>query len=703
MIRTGLSFCVLLVMGASLAAGPPEKDYIPPIFGLGLVDGNCYLTSVKLQQGGTCWTHGTMASIESALLMNGNWAAAGDTGEPNLAEYHLDWWNGFNDFNNDDVDPPVGANGLEIHMGGDYLVASAYITRGEGAVRDIDGQNFDYAPERFDSSFHRYYVRDNYQPDSTGDLPTHAVTIVGWCDWVETGAPGPGAWRVKNSWGTFWGQNGYFWISYYDKHCGKQDDMGAVSFRNPELMSYDHVYFHDYHGWRDERSTATEAFNVFNAVGGDALSAVSFYTAADSTEYTIKIYDAFAGGQLSGEYRSQSGMIPYTGFHTIDLESPLALNTVDDEFYVYLYLSHGGQPFDRTSEVPLLLGARGKPSVVSHADPGQSYYFSDGEWRDLTLDNESANFCIKALSRGSLSFDADVTIGTLPLTASFEGQSGYNVEDWNWQFSDGGAAQGKTVAHTFTSRGYFDVDLTADIGGDSRSVCRKNYIVAVCDTIFGGTGTGHPGGTAVVTVSGGNCIPIRVLTIPVEYAGEVGLTLDSFSTAGCRTEMFEHMTVVHSDLTNKLKTIMLLRSLTDTLECLDAGCGPLLNLYFTIEPGADPGQFVSIGFDGYGSHMPELISPRISYETGGVAGRVDVVSCCIDRGNIDGRIGGGGGAVDIADVTYLVTYLYAGGTAPPCAAEADVNGSPDGNINISDLTYLVAYLFQGGPDPVPCP
>ena len=57
--------------------------------------------------------------------------------------------------------------------------------------------------------------------------------------------------------------------------------------------------------------------------------------------------------------------------------------------------------------------------------------------------------------------------------------------------------------------------------------------------------------------------------------------------------------------------------------------------------------------------------------------------------------------LNVSDLTYLVSYLFRGGPAPPCFEEGDVNG--EGKINVSDLTYLVTFLFNGGPPPVACP
>ena len=140
-----------------------------------------------------------------------------------------------------------------------------------------------------------------------------------------------------------------------------------------------------------------EAFNAFAASSDFLLQSVSFYTAADSVEYIVRIYDRFENGKLQDLLVEQSGIINYTGYHTIDLEKPVAFPEGDD-FYIYLSLSHGGHPIDCTSEVPVLLGSLLRGTVVkSTAHFGESYMKFGNRWVDLHFINPSANFCIKGL------------------------------------------------------------------------------------------------------------------------------------------------------------------------------------------------------------------------------------------------------------------------------------------------------------------
>jgi hypothetical protein len=59
-----------------------------------------------------------------------------------------------------------------------------------------------------------------------------------------------------------------------------------------------------------------------------------------------------------------------------------------------------------------------------------------------------------------------------------------------------------------------------------------------------------------------------------------------------------------------------------------------------------------------------------------------------------------GELVDVADIVFLLNFIYKNGPYPPHPVSADVNG-PDGLIDIQDVVYMINYLFKHGPSPLP--
>ena len=243
---------------------------------------------------------------------------------------------------------------------------------------------------------------DHYQPPGTFPPPNHAIAIIGWDDNRVTPAPSPGAWLCKNSYGEGWMDGGYFWVSYYDKHCCRHPQIGVVSFHDVDFLPngyyYNHFYYYDYHGWRRTKTDCDRAFNAFVTPRDQSLRSVSFYTAADNVTYTVTVFDDFQAGQLTGELASMTGLIDHLGFHTVPLPDNIALPAGED-FYIYLELSSGGQAYDCTAPVDATMGiiSSGIP-VPSRSAPGQSYFFDGADWQDLYEFDSTANFCIKGIA-----------------------------------------------------------------------------------------------------------------------------------------------------------------------------------------------------------------------------------------------------------------------------------------------------------------
>ncbi|MBD3257182.1 PKD domain-containing protein [candidate division GN15 bacterium] len=737
---------VALAVVFCLLFGTLGYAQLPSSYDLRDAGGEDYVTSVKNQWGGTCWAHGTMAAIESNLLMTGQWTAAGEIGEPNLAEYHLDWWNGFNQHFNGDLDPPDG-QGLVVHQGGDYLVSAAYLTRGEGAVRDIDGQSYSPAPPRASWDWHYYYPRHivwmtaksnlsdideikqaiidhgaigtcmlssndlingyycHYQPSWNNNDPNHAIAIIGWDDNKDTQAYYNGAWLCKNSWSEDWGLDGYFWISYYDKHCGQHPEMGAVSFQDVEPMTYNTIYYHDYHGWRETLSGVQEAFNAFVADRNELIRAVSFFTAADNVSWEARIYDDFQGGNLSNQLSQVSGIFEGRGFHTVDLPEVVAIDEGDD-FYIYLYLSTGGQPYDKTAEIPVLLGDDYRVEVASTSQPGQSYYRSASTWTDILGVDSSANFCMKALAGLRCLAAVDTGWGTAPLNVTFQADApGADVLNWHWDFGDGDAMDMQNPTHMYDEPGWYTPELTVTTPqGDFLS--QYTGMVAIhADTMSLGHVVGEEGQIVRVDVSLRNYVPVNEIMLPFTWDGPWELSYDSMSTTGLRSADFETATHLNTDMYRR-RAIIQLQKTSAGGEYLAPGDGPVLSLWFTVED-APAGTSNPIDFTAYGGYQLQLETYAGYYDPlEALPGSVRLTCCAgTSMGNVDNSPDN---QVTLGDLTVMIDHLFVTLTPLVCLDEADLDlsgmPSPDAtDITLGDLTILIDHLFVSLAPLPPCP
>jgi hypothetical protein len=87
----------------------------------------------------------------------------------------------------------------------------------------------------------------------------HLVLLVGWDD---SQCGGRGAWHVKNSWGTEWGEDGYFWIKYWTGYVGALAAIVHYTPREPAQLVYDSHTVDDSSGDGDGRPDAGETVTL---------------------------------------------------------------------------------------------------------------------------------------------------------------------------------------------------------------------------------------------------------------------------------------------------------------------------------------------------------------------------------------------------------------------------------------------------------
>ncbi|MEA2054277.1 MAG: C1 family peptidase [Candidatus Thermoplasmatota archaeon] len=208
---------------------------VPPQWDWRDVDGYDWTTPIKDQLQdvcGSCWAFGSLAALESAIKI---WRNEPETDVDLSEQYMLScspgscegwyWFNTLNWIKNNGAIP----ESCFPYEADDTIPCDAKCTEWREMLIGIDGyhavhsdvlsiQNalVEYGPlgttmDVYDD-FYPNYTGGVYSQTSNEYVFGHCITIVGYDD--TWGGEGEGYWICKNSWGTEWGEDGWFRIAY---------------------------------------------------------------------------------------------------------------------------------------------------------------------------------------------------------------------------------------------------------------------------------------------------------------------------------------------------------------------------------------------------------------------------------------------------------------------------------------------------------
>ncbi|WP_052374284.1 lectin like domain-containing protein [Methanobacterium sp. SMA-27] len=391
------------------------------------------LTPVK-QQGfsGTCWAFAALGSLESCLLPYETWNFS-ENNMKNLDSYNYAWGfdRGYNDagsweqalayltrysgpvisaedpFNEFSGSSPTGLKAVKH-------VQNAILIGARNSTSHMDNDKIKEAIMKYGAvyslmRYSDYYFNpwtNAYYYNGSNDV-NHAIDIVGWDDNYNKSnflndAPGNGAFIIRNSWGTDWGDNGYFYVSYYDKLLGNSNDNVVFMDAEP-ITNYNNIYQYDPLGYVGSFGFDSDVgwfSNVFTSRSNEKLRASSFYVLTPNSLYDLYVYlNPKGNNPISGKLALfKEGIISTAGYTTIDFGKHISL-LKGHKFSIVVKLTTPNSTLPITIEYPMEYY-----SSKATANPGESYVSMNGIfWEDMTSFISNANVCLKAFtsSRGA--------------------------------------------------------------------------------------------------------------------------------------------------------------------------------------------------------------------------------------------------------------------------------------------------------------
>ena len=249
----------------------------------------------------------------------------------------------------------------------------------------------------------------NYQTRHDSEDANHAVTIVGWDDsfnsFSGTAPSKKGAWLVANSWGSSWGDDGYFWLSYYDPSICEY-----FTFETEKTDAYDHNYSYSgigYGGRLDADNCESIGANVYTNTSDSPqeIKAVGLTSIMLNQSYTISIYRNITSksSPVNNELVEKcttSGTLSSAGYHTVPLNDSIIIAPGESFSVVVSYGTGTNGKSYLLVEGESVSSDGLSVNLSSHA--GESFYYSptDKKWLDLNKEGVN-NTCINVLTSDS--------------------------------------------------------------------------------------------------------------------------------------------------------------------------------------------------------------------------------------------------------------------------------------------------------------